>query len=151
MSRPAAMPVAVSPLSVSSLSDLARPISQQALGPMEVTTLDHLGSTLVNDIDRERAWVALVGRALGRAMKSQKAAAGDLGIGEGLLSAQLACAPNKHLSFRRMFYLGPVFWRELVALICEFHDIAIGQSVQDRTDMEVGRLVREVLAKAAAR
>ncbi len=60
-------------------------------------------------------WRALVGRALGRAGLSQKAAAIDLGITPQALSKQLAGA--EHLSFWRMFNLPPEFWRELVALI----------------------------------
>lgn len=123
-----------------------RRIAQRTLGPMELERVGTLTPTLPNSVGE---WRALVARALGRCGVSQKAAAVDMGITPQALSKQLAGA--EHLSFWRMHALPPEFWRELVALICEFHDITVGQTVQERTDAEIGRLVREVVGKAVAR
>jgi hypothetical protein len=119
---------------------------QHGFGPMELERVGTASPTLPNSVGD---WRLLVARALGRAGISQKAAAADLGLTPQALSRQLA--GMEHLSFWRMYALSPEFWRELVALICEFHDIAIGQTVQDRTDAEIGRLVREAVTKAVAR
>jgi hypothetical protein len=94
-------------------------------------------------------WRALVCRALGRAGVSQKRAASDLGITEGQLSRQLSGA--EHLSFWRMRSLPPEFWQELLTLLCEYHEICIGQSIQERTDAEIGKLIREAVGKVVAK
>ena len=128
---------------------------QPTLGPMEViavdqaqSTVDQARSTTVNTVDRERDWLALVPRALGKAGVSHKAAASDLEIDRGLLSAQLSGAPNKHLSWRRMWKLSPEFWAEIIPLICDFHGITINGTRQDAEDAAIGRLVREAVSRA---
>lgn len=133
-------------------------MKQQTLGPMEVqrvgaavsTTVnkvDSLQSTTDNKVDRDMEWVGLASRALGKSGYTQKTAGGALDVDKSLLSAQLNCAPNRHLSFRKMWRLGPEFWRELILLILEFHDITIGSTQQDQEDAAVGRLVREVVTR----
>lgn len=110
------------------------------LGPMEIKGL----STAVESDHKEVSdWRALVCRAFGKAGLSQKRAASDLGITEGQLSRQLGGA--EHLSFWRMASLPPAFWRELILLIVEFHDITVGGTQQDAEDAAVGRLVREAV------
>lgn len=129
----------------------ARRITQPTLGPMEVKTVNRERLTPVNSDNREREWLGLIGRAAGKALLSHDQLAGCLGISAPHLSAQLSAVESKHFSYRRMWKLPPEFWGELVTLICEFHDITIGQSVQERTDGEIGRLVREAVQKAVAR
>jgi hypothetical protein len=125
------------------------PISKQgALGPLEVIPVDGPTSTTVKNRDRE--WLGLISRAFGRAGISHKAAAAEMEIDPGLLSAQLSGAPGKHLSWLRLGKLPPEFWQEVILLMCEYHEITIGQTVQERTDMEVGKLFREALQKASA-
>jgi hypothetical protein len=116
------------------------------LGPME---LDRVGMTAPTHPKSIGEWRGLVARALGRAGISQKAAAVDLEITPQALSKQLAGA--EHLSFWRMHRLPPEFWREVLALICEYHDITVGHSHQERADVEIGKLVREVVLRAVAR
>jgi hypothetical protein len=120
---------------------------QGALGPMGVRPVDATTSTTVNDVDRSREWLGLVPRALGKAGVSHKRAAADMEIDAGLLSAQLSGSPGKHLSWLRMGALPPTFWRELILLIVDFHDITIGPSQQDADDAAIGRLVREVVTR----
>ena len=121
---------------------------QGTFGPMEVRPLDDGPSTDVNEVDRRREWLGLVPLALGKAGISQKAAAVDMdGIDPGLLSAQLAGVPGKHLSWTRMGGLPPAFWRELILLILDFHAITIGASQQDVDDAHIGRLVREAVQR----
>jgi hypothetical protein len=118
---------------------------------MEVTAVDRAASRAVTDGDREHDWLALVPRAMGKSGLSHKAMAIDLDMDRGLLSAQLLGAPNKHLSFRRMWRLSPDFWRELVLLIIDFYGITLALSDQDRRDLELGRTVRQALERSLAR
>jgi hypothetical protein len=120
---------------------------QRTLGPMEVIAVDGGPSTTVNGVDRSAEWRGLVPRALGKAGVSHKAAAVDMAIDPGLLSAQLSGVPGKHLSWLRMGSLPPAFWRELIVLIAEFHDITIGTTPRDTADAAVGRLVREIVGR----
>lgn len=120
---------------------------QRALGPMEVIAVDGAPSTTVNGVDRGREWLGLVARALGKAGVSHKAAAADLEIDPGLFSAQLSGAEGKHLSFGRMRNLPPAFWRELIVLVADFHEIPIGGTQQDTEDAAIGRLVREAVTR----
>lgn len=124
---------------------------QGALGPLEVTVVDSRLSPTVNDVDRERAWLALVPRAMGRAGLSHKALAADLDVDRAQLSRQLAGATNHHLSFRRMFRLPSAFWQELLPLIVEFHGLTLHDSPQQRSDAEIGRLVREAVVRSIGR
>lgn len=139
-----------------------RSSKQQNLPVMEVNRVDRERSTLVNSVhhaqstavqkvDPDRDWLSLVDRARGKALMQHKALASNLGIGEGLLSAQIACAPNKHLSFRRMRNAGRDFWQELVLLIIDFYDLQIGITEQDRRDLELGRTLREAVQRSVAR
>lgn len=116
---------------------------QGALGPMEVRPVDGPASTMVKSVD----WLGLVSRALGKSGITHKAAASDMEIDQGLLSAQLSGASGKHLSWGRMGKLPPEFWAELIVLIAEFHDITVGGTRQDAEDAAVGRLVREVVTR----
>ncbi len=125
-----------------------RPTVQLNLPPTEVHTLDRPRSTAVQSVDRDR-WMTLPGIGLAKAGIQRKAAAADMELDPSLLTAQLA--GKKHLSWLRMGRLPREFWVELVTLICEFHDITIGQSVQERTDCEIGRLVREAVTRSLAR
>jgi hypothetical protein len=133
---------------------------QQTLGPMEVRSPDRARSTAVKSIDpaestsvdsvdrgRELQWLGLVARAFGRCGLTHKAAAITMDTDAGLLSAQLSGVPNKHLSFRRMHALPPEFWRELILLILDFHEIAVGASQRDQDDAAIGRAIREVVAR----
>lgn len=124
--------------------------SQQNLPPMEVTVRDADRSRAVTSDDRDGDWLALVPRAMGKCGLSHKAMAIDLEIDRGLLSAQLLGAPNKHLSFRRMWRLSPEFWRELILLIIDFYGLAIAATEQERRDAELGRTVREALERRLA-
>jgi hypothetical protein len=112
---------------------------------MEVKRVDSPLSTTANEVDMERAWVGLAERAIVKSGFSQKTAAGKLETDRGSLSAQLACAPNRHLSFRKMWRLGPDFALELVLLIIEFYDLQIGITEQERRDLACGRAIREAL------
>jgi hypothetical protein len=103
--------------------------------------------TAANEVDREREWVGLAGRAFGASGYTQKTAGAVLDVDKGTLSAQLACAPNRHLSFRKMWKLGPEFWEALIPLICEFHGITIGQTQRDLEDAAIGRCVREAVLR----
>jgi hypothetical protein len=116
---------------------------------MEVRPLDGAPSTTVKRNDRD--WLGLVTRAFGRAGISHKVAAAEMEIDPGLLSAQLSGAPGKHLSWLRMGKLPPEFWQELLTLLCEYHEICIGQSIQERTDAEIGKLIREAVGKVVAK
>lgn len=120
---------------------------QRTLGPMEVMAVDAAPSTTVNRVDRVREWIGLVPRALGKAGVSHKAAAAEMEIDPGLLSAQLGGAAGKHLSFGRMGSLPPEFWRELIVLIADFHNITIGGTQQDAEDAAIGRCVREAVKR----
>lgn len=123
------------------------PSMQRTLGPMEVRPVDGGPSTTVNAVDRMREWIGLVPRALGKSGVSHKTAAADMAIDPGLLSAQLGGAAGKHLSFGRMGSLPPAFWRELIFLIAEFHEIPIGGTQQDAEDAAIGRCVREAVSR----
>jgi hypothetical protein len=115
---------------------------QRALGPMELQKVEAPVSTALKSIE---SWRGLVGRALGRVGWSQKRAAIEMGIPEAQLSRQLRGA--EHLSFWRLHALPPEFWRELILLIVEFHDLTIGATEQDQTDQQIGRLVREAVTR----
>lgn len=123
-----------------------RAIVNGALGPME---LDRVGTPTPTAPKSIGDWRGLVARALGRAGISQKAAAVDLGITPQALSKQLAGA--EHLSLWRMHALPPEFWREVIELMCEYHQICIGQTALERADMELGRAFRESVSKAVGR
>lgn len=109
---------------------------------MELQRVESPSSTALKSLED---WRALVGRALGRIGWSQKRAAIEIGIPETQFSRQLAGTEN--LSFWKMRTLPPEFWRELIVLVCEFHDITIGQSTQERIDAENGKLLRELMAR----
>lgn len=101
-----------------------------------------------------QAWKDLFVRATQRAGLSQKATASALGISEQQYSNQLAYdgdARRDHISFWRMHKLPPEFWREVIALMCEYHEIVVGHTVQERTDCEIGKLIREAVGKVIAR
>lgn len=101
-----------------------------------------------------QTWKDLLIRATQRAGLSQKATASALGISEQQYSNQLAYdgdAKRDHLSFWRMHQLPPEFWQELIALLIEYHDLVIGQSVEERRDLELGKLFREAVTKAGSR
>jgi hypothetical protein len=73
-----------------------------------------------------------------------------MGITPQQFSTQLRGRDGEHLSFTRMRNLSPEFWRELILLILDFHDITVGQtSQQDLDDAAVGRLVREVVGRCS--
>lgn len=127
---------------------------QPTLGPMEMkrvhrerSTVNRQRLTPVNEVDRDREWLGLFPRALGKAGISMTAAAGTMLIGLPQLSAQCQPLDDKHLSFRRMRRLPPEFWRELIVLIAEFHDITIGGTQQDAEDARVGALLREAVKR----
>jgi hypothetical protein len=101
----------------------------------------------VNEVDRDREWLALFPLAVAKAGLSMTQAAGKMLIGLPQLSTQCSPEEDKHLSFRRMRRLPPEFWRELILLIVDFHDITIGSSQQDADDAAIGRLVREVVTR----
>ena len=135
-------------------------MKQRSLGPMEVRAVDGPRSTSVKSVDpgqltptnavdrdRERHWLSLVVRAFAKAGLTHKAAAITMETDAGLLSAQLSGVPNKHLSFRKMHRLGPEFWRELILLILDFHQITVGASQRDQDDAAIGRAIREVVAR----
>lgn len=110
------------------------------LGPME---LNRVGSASPTPPKSLGDWRALVGRALGRAGLSQKEAAGRLDVTQSALSKQLSGV--EHLSFWRLFHLGPEFWQEMVELIVEFHGLSSpGLSAQDQDDLRIGRAFREL-------
>lgn len=123
---------------------------QLNLPPLPVEPLNPERLTTVDEVRRERQWLGLFIQARTRVGMSQKAAAGDLGgISVQLLSAQETGAENKHLSFRRMWRLGPPFWQELIALICQFHGLTTpGLSAQDECDRKLGRAFREAVQQA---
>lgn len=87
----------------------------------------------------------MVPKCLGRVGISQKAAAADLGVTESALSKQLAGL--EHLSFARMRNLPPEFWRELIALIADFHGICLNGTQQDTEDAQIGRCLREAVRR----
>lgn len=120
--------------------------SQQYLPPMELNPVASGSPTPRKSLGD---WRATVGKSLGRAGLSQKAAAADLGITESALSKQLA--GTEHLSFWRMCSLPREFWREMVMLIIEFYDLQIGMTEEDRRDCELGRTVRQALERRLAR
>lgn len=117
---------------------------------LPATEVEHLNRerlTTVDELNRERDWLAMVATSRSRiGMKQQTAAAAMGGISVQLYSAQETGAEGKHLSFRRMWALGPEFWREMLDLICEFHGISVGLSAQDEEDRRIGRAFREVQA-----
>ncbi len=121
-----------------------RPAAQLNLPPTNISRDER---PAVDRVARERDWLSLVPRALGKAGVSHKAAASDLEIDQGLLSAQLSGAPNKHFSWRRMHSLPPAFWQELVLLIIDFYDLQIGMTEIDRRDCELGRTIRQALER----
>lgn len=114
----------------------------QALVAMELNTVATPAPTPRKSLGD---WRAIVGKSLGRAGLSQKQAASDLGITESALSKQLA--GTEHLSFWRMHALPPEFWRELILLILEFHELTIGSTQRDQDDAAIGRLVREAVTR----
>ncbi|HMJ85234.1 MAG TPA: hypothetical protein VK504_18755 [Vicinamibacterales bacterium] len=122
---------------------------QLNLPPTEVHSLDRPRSMPVQSVDRSQDWAEIPGIALAKSGVSRKAAAADMEIDPSLLSAQLA--GTKHLSWLRIGKLGPDFWREMVDLICAFHGISVGVSLQDQEDMRIGRLMREIVQRSAAR
>jgi len=135
---------------------------QLGLGAMEVRPADRQRSTAVNrldgasptavtDVDREREWLGLVGRAFGKSGLTHKAAAITMETDAGQLSAQLAGAPHKHLSFRKMVKLGPDFWLEMILLIVEFYELSLAGTERDRRDLETGRALRAVCQRAVQR
>lgn len=111
-----------------------------------VTAVDRHASTTVNDRDRD--WLDLVARALGKAGISQKAAAIDMGIDPGLLSAQLSAGSGKHLSWLRLGRLPAAFWTELIPMLAEWHALAFGTNEQAQQDALLGARVREVFQLA---
>lgn len=122
--------------------------SQQYLPPMEV---ESLRTPVRSGADSLRTWRELVRRALGKAGISSKTAAGEMGITEQQLSDQLNGRERYHLSFWRMLHLGPEFWKEMIDLICEFHEIPRGVSQRDQERMRIGALVEEVVQRAVPR
>lgn len=125
-----------------------RKIQQLNLPAVPVESVNRERLKAVEEINREREWLSLFTAARNKAGISQKLAAATLGgISVQLLSAQESGADGKHLSFRRMWALGPEFWAELVTLILEFHDIpAPGATAQDEEDRRIGRAYREAHA-----
>lgn len=126
---------------------MRKPTTQQTFGPLEVKRVNHEPLTTVDELDLDRKWLGLVPRALGKIGTAAGTAAGTLGISPQLFSAQCSAVEDKQLSYRRMRKLGPDFWRELILLILDFHDIAIGATPQDQTDAQIGRLVREAVTR----
>ena len=121
------------------------PRVQLHLPPTEVMSVDRspqARSTPVNDRDRD--WLDLVSSALGRAGISQKAAAIDMGIDPGLLSAQLTPGSGKHLSWLRLGKLSSAFWNELIPMLAEWHDLSFGSNEQARQDAVLGAKAREL-------
>ena len=127
---------------------MARSSLQLNLPPTEVHTVDRQRSTAVQPMDRER-WAQIPGIALAKAGIQRKAAAADMELDPSLLTAQLS--GKKHLSWLRMGMLPPAFWRELILLICDFYDIALAGTEQDRRDLETGRALRNVVERAVGR
>lgn len=119
----------------------------QLVRTTEVSVVDLAQSTTVNSVDREREWLGLVPRAFGRSGLTHKRAAAELEMDPALLSRQLAGAQNAHLSFRKMWKLPPEFWRELIVLLAEFHEITLGGTQQDAEDAAIGRLMREAVKR----
>jgi hypothetical protein len=131
---------------------------------MEVKSVNREGLTTVNDIHRERAWLNLITRAMGKALATPQQFAGTLGISPQLLSMQLSAVENKHFSFRRLCRTSGAFMAELLLGIIDFYrgDAefeavfgragAVGQlSAADQADLELGRTVRESLERRLAR
>lgn len=122
-------------------------IVQGALGPMELERVQSGSDTGLNSLQR---WKDMVPTAMSRALRSGKRTAGDLGISEQQFSSQLAYDGQDrrdHLSFWRMRNLPPEFWRELIVLIADFHNITIGGTQQDIEDAAIGRCVREAVKR----
>jgi hypothetical protein len=128
-----------------------RPSLQINLPVTEVESVNRDRLTTVDEINREREWLAGFVAARNKAGLSQQAAAFALGgISVQLLSAQENGVENKHLSFRRMWRLGPDFWAEMVELILKFHGLAApGLSPQDEEDRRIGRAYRELQQQVA--
>lgn len=124
---------------------------QRPLPAMEIIAVDARPSTTVNERDHARDWLGLVVRAFGKSGLTHKAAAAEMELDPGLLSAQLSGVPGKHLSWLRLGKLPASFWQELLVLVAEYHRLTIGQSVQERTDQELGRGLRELMTKAGVR
>jgi len=125
------------------------PHSQLNLPPSPLETLRSGSQPAVKSL---RTWQENVRRAMGRAGLSAKAMAAEMGTSESQLSDQLHGRPNCHLSLWRMFNLPPEFWQEMVILILDFHGLsAPGLSAVDQEDMRIGRLMREIVQRSAAR
>jgi hypothetical protein len=117
---------------------------QQPLPPMELERVHDLVRTVAKSL---HDWRALIDRARARCGLSQKAMASEMGVGTAQLSDQLAGRDGCHLSFWRMHALPPTFWQELLPLIADYHGLTLNGSPQERSDAEVGRLVREAVMR----
>jgi hypothetical protein len=107
---------------------------QQPLPPMELERVHDLVRTVAKSL---HDWRALIDRARARCGLSQKAMASEMGVGTAQLSDQLAGRDGCHLSF----------WQELLPLIADYHGLTLNGSPQERSDAEVGRLVREAVMR----
>lgn len=138
-----------------------RRISHPALPSLEVQPLDRARSPLksglasrltgrsepsAEEVQRAVQWRGLVQDARQNAHLSQKAMAADLGIAESQLSAQLAGAPNSHLSLWRMRGLSREFWQEFVTLLIAFYDLSVGADPKTQLYAEIGRRYCEAAA-----
>lgn len=122
---------------------------QRPLPPME---LERVQSGSDRPLKSLQSWKDMVTRALGRAGLSGKSTASDLGISESQFSSQLAYDgkdKRDHLSFWRMRDLPPEFWEELLPMIADFYDLTLNGSPREREDAEIGRLLREAMARAS--
>jgi hypothetical protein len=126
---------------------------QPSLGPMALESVAADSVQLHNStqpvapernlVARREAWLQLPARALGRAGISQKAAALAMGRNEGWLSKALRGLEK--LGWSDLGAIDdPQFWQELIALMADFHDAALGNNDQARADAELGRRVREI-------
>lgn len=130
--------------------------SQRNLPPMEVEPINRRQPQRVEEInqlhqEREREWLRRFVAARTRAGITQQQAAGAMGgISVQLLSAQETGVDGKHLSFRRMWNLGPEFWSEMIDHILEFHGLSSpGLSPQDEEDRRIGKAYRELQHQVA--
>lgn len=124
------------------------PSMQRTFGPME---LERVQTGSDSRLDSLQTWKDIFTTAMAKAQASGKRTASDLDISESQFSSQLAYDGTKdhrdHLSFWRMRNLPPEFWRELILLIADFHQITIGASQQDADDAAIGRAFRETVKR----
>lgn len=121
---------------------------QRTLGPMELERVQTGSDSRLKSL---QTWKDMVPAAMAKARYSGKRTAGDLEISESQFGNQLAYdgtpEHRDHLSFWRMRHLPPEFWRELIFLIADFHNIPIGGTQQDAEDAAIGRCVREAVSR----